>query len=117
MALRRVAPGLEADSDARDQVTRCVALCREGVTLENLLGWDRRSGPPSRDLRAPRSTGEAIAQGERIADEERFRLNVGHGPLADISELIGSQGIWASEVDLPDQALSRPHCGQRERSD
>ncbi len=102
VALHRVAPGLEADIEVRDQVDRCVALCREGVTLESLLGWDRRSGPPARDLRAPRSTGESISQAERIADEERLRLNIGHAPLADISELISSQGIWASGVDLPD---------------
>ena len=101
VALHRVAPGLEADSEVRDQVDRCVALCREGVALENLLGWDRRSGPPPRDLRTPRSTGEAIAQAERIAEEERLRLNAGHASLADISELISSQGIWASGVDLP----------------
>lgn len=101
VALHRVAPGLEAENEVRDQVDRCVALCREGVTLESLLGWDRRSGPPSRDLRSPRSTGEAITQAERIADEERLRLNIGFAPLADISELISSQGIWASGVDLP----------------
>ena len=59
-------------------------------------------GPPARDLRAPRSTGEAISQAERIADEERLRLNIGHAPLADVSELISSQGIWTSGVDLPD---------------
>ena len=101
VALHRVAPGLGADIEVRDQVDRCVALCREGVTLESLLGWDRRSGPPPRDLRAPRSTGEAIAQAESVADEERLRLNIGHAPLEDISELISSQGIWASGVDLP----------------
>lgn len=103
VALHRVAPGLEADSEVRDQVDRCVALCREGVTLESLLGSERRSGPPLRDLREPCSTGEAVAQAERIADEERLRLNVGHGPLPDISGLIRSQGIWASGIDLPDQ--------------
>lgn len=102
VALHRVAPGLEADSEVRDQVDRCVALCREGVTLESLLGWDRRSGPPPRDPRAPRSTGEAVTQAERVAEEERLRLNVGHGPLLDISGLIRSQGIWASGIDLPD---------------
>lgn len=102
VALHRVAPGLEAENEVRDQVDRCVALCREGVMLVSLLGWDRRSGPPSRDLRSPRSTGEAITQGESVADEERLRLNIGYAPLADISELISSQGIWASGVDLPD---------------
>lgn len=102
VALHRVAPGLEADDEVRDQVDRCVALCREGVALEGLLGWDRRFGPPPRDVRPPCSTAEAIDQAERIADEERWRLNIGHAPIADISELISSQGIWASGIDLPD---------------
>ena len=77
-------------------------LCREGVTLESLMGWDRRTGPPPRDIRAPRSTGEAITQAERVAYEERLRLNIGHTPVADIAELIATQGIWASAIDLPD---------------
>ena len=102
VALHRVAPGLEADPEVRHQVDRCVDLCREGAALESLLGWDRRSGPPSRDIRAARSTGEAIAQAGRVADEERLRLNIGHTPVADIAELIATQGIWASAVDLPD---------------
>ena len=100
--LRRVAPGLEADTEVRHQVDRCLNLCREGVSLESLLGWDRRSGPPQRDLHVPRSTGEAIAQAGRVADEERLRLNIGHTPVADMAELIATQGIWASAVDLPD---------------
>ena len=102
VALHRVVPGLEADPEVRHQVDRCVNLCREGVSLESLLGWDRRSGPPRRDLHVPRSTGEAIAQAGRVADEERLRLNIGHTPVADMAELIATQGIWASAVDLPD---------------
>lgn len=102
VALHRVVPGLEADPEVRHQVDRCVNLCREGVSLERLLGWDRRSGPPRRDLHVPRSTGEAIAQAGRVADEERLRLNIGHTPVADMAELIATQGIWASAVDLPD---------------
>lgn len=102
VALHRVAPGLESDPEVSHQVERCVDLCREGVTLESLMGWDRRTGPPPRDLRAPRSTGEAITQAERVAYEERLRLNIGHTPVADIAELIATQGIWASAIDLPD---------------
>lgn len=115
VALHRVAPGLEADPEVRHQVGRCVDLCREGVTLESLLGWDRGSGPPPRDLCVPRSTGAAIAQAERVADEERLRLNIGHSPVADIAELLATQGIWASAVDLPDRVsglfLRHPSIG------
>lgn len=102
VALHRIAPGLEADPDTREQVTRCVHLCREGVALGRLLGAECRSGPPSYDMPVPRSPGEAVAQGEEAAEQERRRLGIANAPIADVSELIASQGIWASGVTLPD---------------
>ena len=102
IALHRTVPGLEQRAGVREQVNRCVALYREGVILEKLLGQDHRIGPPLYDVRAPRTVGEAVRQAERLADEERRRLDIGNAPLSDISELIGSQGIWASGLELPD---------------
>ncbi len=101
-ALHRAAPGLETDPATREQVARCVHLCREGVTLEQLLGTELRSGPPSYQIRIPRSPGGAVAQGEEAAEQERRRLGIGNAPIADVSELIASQGIWVSGVTLPD---------------
>ena len=101
VALHRTVPGLERSAGVREQVDRCVALCREGVVLEKLLGLGPRVGPPVYDVRAPRTVGEAVTQAERLADEERRRLNIGNTPLSDVSELIGSQGIWASGIELP----------------
>ena len=101
VALYRVAPGLEQDPSTHEQVARCVSLCREGVRLENLLGANPRSGPPSYEMRVPRSSGEAVAQGEQTAEQERRRLGIGTAPIADVSELIASQDIWASGVELP----------------
>ena len=102
VALHRIAPGLEDDPDTREQVSRCVHLCREGVALERLLGTEHRSGPPSYDMSIPRSPGQAVAQGEETAEQERRRLGIANAPIADVSELIASQGIWASGVTLPD---------------
>ncbi len=102
VALHRVAPGLEEHPATREQVARCVHLCREGVALERLLGTESRIGPPSYDIRLPRSPGDAVAQGEEAADQERRRLGIGNAPIGDVSELIASQGIWASGVTLPD---------------
>ena len=102
IALHRTVPGLEQSAGGREQVDRCVALCREGVVLEKLLGQALRIGPPVYDVRAPRTVGEAVTQAEQLAEEERRRLNIGNAPLADVSELIGSQGIWASGLELPD---------------
>ena len=101
VALHRVAPGLEQDPAVRDQVDRCLSLCRDGVVLETVLGLAPRSGPPAYEVRVPRTVGEAIVQGEQVAHEERRRLSIGNSPIPDVSELIGAQGIWASGLALP----------------
>ena len=101
VALHRAAPGLDGDPATHEEVARCVSLCRQGVALERVLGRSPRSGPPSYEARLPRSSWEAVAQGEQTAVEERQRLGIGNAPIADISELIASQGIWASGVGLP----------------
>ncbi len=102
VALHRAAPGLERNPATQEQVARCVHLCREGVTLERLLGAGPRSGPPRYESRVPRSPSEAISHGEHAAEQERRRLGIGNAPITDVSELIASQRIWASGVVLPD---------------
>ena len=103
VALSRALPGLGWAPNNDEQVARCVNLCREGVRLETLLGAEPRSGPPRYEVRLPRTSGEAVAQGERTAEQERRRLGIGQTPIPDISELIASQGIWASGVPLPNE--------------
>ena len=115
VALHRVAPGLKQDQDVWGQVNRCLNLCREGVFLERVLRFEPRSGPPVYENRVPHTAGQAVAQGEGIAQDERNRLNIGNSPIADASELIGAQGIWASGTELPDEIsglfLSHPTIG------
>ena len=101
VALYRAAPGLDRDPATHDEVAGCVSLCRQGVALERVLGRSPRSGPPNYEARLPRSSWEAVTQGEQTAVEERQRLGIGNAPIADVSELIASQGIWASGVSLP----------------
>ena len=51
------------------------------------------------ELRAPTRPFEATRQGERVAEEERRRLGLGYGPIADMADLIatpGCLGIWRS---------------------
>ena len=103
VALHRVAPGLERDPAIHQQVVRCVNLCREGVALERFLGGNRRSYAPSYETPQPRSSWEAVTQGEQTAVQERRRLGMDNAPIADVSELIASQGIWASGVGLPNE--------------
>ena len=73
------------------------------VALERFLGRSSRSGPPNYEARLPRSSWEAVVQGEQTSVEERQRLGIGNAPIADVSELIASQGIWASGVGLPNE--------------
>lgn len=101
VALHRIAPGLDEAPEVRSEVDRCVRICREGVSLEELLGREGRDGTPAYRESVPRSTGEAVMQGERVAEQERKRLELGSAPVADITELLGDQGIWASVVELP----------------
>ncbi len=86
-----------------EKLRECMALARELTNLEHLLGIDRdMSAVASYPLPAPRSRWEAIRQGERLADEERRRLGLGHAPLPDLSELLEAQGIRTGLVDLPE---------------
>ena len=103
VALHRVAPGLECDPATHQQVVRCVSLCREGVALKAFLGVSQSSGAPSYETQLPHNSWEAVSQGEQTAVQERRRLGIGNAPITDVSELIVSQGIWASGVELPNE--------------
>lgn len=100
VALHR-ATGPESSPQSRRQIDRCVALCREGVSLEKMLGHAPRKGPPTYSEPVPQSAWDAIAQGQRVAEEERRRLDLGARPINDMVGLITEQGIWASGADLP----------------
>ncbi len=100
--LRREAPGLLDEGELGVEIERCVGLCKEGGRLQAQLGRDRGYGPPARMESTPSRVRLAIAQAETAAEEERLRLGIGVGPIRDMAGLIDSQGIWVSEVRLPD---------------
>jgi len=116
VALCRVDNGFRDNPEIKANVTRCIEICREGAGLEALLGLSRHSGPPAHTLAPPRSTAEAIRQGEMVAIEERKRTVMGDAPIPDVAELISAQGIWVSGATLPDQMsglfLNQAHLGQ-----
>ena len=103
IALHRGVQGLEDHPEIQAEVERCVDVFRQGVQLERLLGSGERASPPSYDGGVPGTVGEAIRDGERTAQDERQRLGLGHSPIPDVSELLVSQGIWASALELPDR--------------
>ncbi len=102
VVLHRVASGLSQASEVRDAVDRCVHICREAAALRALLGLEQQEGPPSYPEKAPKTTGEAVRQGERVAEQERRRLGLGHAPIVDLIGLIADQGIWTATSPLPD---------------
>lgn len=103
LILARQLPGYEDNKLVREAVARCTDICRVAIELETRLGRRPRTAPPTYDLPAPRRTEEAIEQGILVAEEERRRLGLGFAPIADISDLINTQGIWASGLKLPDE--------------
>lgn len=109
------APGLERDAEVGRRVDRCLDLCREGMVLRRLLGRDAKLELPAYGLGVPRNAGKAIEQGEEIAGAERRRLGIGNAAVGDMAELAGTQGIWASSMELPDGMsglfLSHPSVG------
>lgn len=115
VALYRIAPGLDDEPEVKEQVNRYLDWCREGHSLERILGRDHRSGPPTYTESIPRNVGDAVSQGAKVAEQERKRLNLGHAPISDMSELINEQNIWASGADFPDSIsglfLSHPSIG------
>jgi Zn-dependent peptidase ImmA (M78 family) len=71
--------------------------------LEELLGIERDYlTPAAYPISALNNKWDAIQQGRRVAIEERRRLNLGEAPLADITEILESQGLRIASVPLPD---------------
>jgi Zn-dependent peptidase ImmA (M78 family)/transcriptional regulator with XRE-family HTH domain len=101
-ALFRAQPSVVGEPEVLDKLRECMALGRELTNLERLVGIDRDlSAVASYPFPTPKTRWEAIQQGQRLAEEERRRLGLGHAPLPDMSELLESQGVRTGLVDLP----------------
>lgn len=100
--LFRAEPTLGADSAVADELRWCMAISRELRNLERLLETDgERLAPAQYPARIPRSRWYAIRQGTKLAEDERRRLQLGDAPIADVAELLESQGVRAMTVSLP----------------
>ena len=98
LILHRLPPELVNDPEVNRQVSRCIELCSIGVDLEKTLGILDPIHLPVYELRSPTRPYEATRQGEQVAEAERRRLGLGYGPIADMADLITTQGVWASGV-------------------
>lgn len=101
-ALFRAQPAVVGEPEVINKLRECMALGRELTNLERLVGIDRDlSAVASYPFPTPKARWEAVQQGQRLAEEERRRLGLGHAPLPDMSELLESQGVRTGLVDLP----------------
>jgi Zn-dependent peptidase ImmA (M78 family)/transcriptional regulator with XRE-family HTH domain len=103
ITLGRVAPTFANTSTVNREISRYLAVCQEGIALTSLLGRRPHLRPPDYDFTEPMKYEIAVEQAESVAAEERKRLGLGDAPIADLSNLISSQGIWASGARLPDE--------------
>ena len=103
LALFRAAESVNDHPEWQTEIARYVSICREGVQLEQCLDRPAQVSPPTYQMPHPDKVMEAVEQGAFVADEERRRLGLGHNPIADMSDLIKTQSIWASGAKLPDQ--------------
>ncbi len=101
VALFRAEPGLQSEL-VQEQARRCLRLLREGASLRRLTGRGIDVSLPSYELPPPRSAGQAIAQGQLVAEQERRRLDLGNAPVK-MSETLARQNIWTAALPLPDE--------------
>ena len=116
VALFRLHPDLSKQEDLLEALRRCLALGRELTRLERLLDINcDLATVAAYPLPPPRTTWEAVQQGERVAFEERKRLGLGLTSLPDVVELLKAQGVRTAQVNLPEDisglTLIEPEIG------
>ena len=113
VALFRAEPDLQSEV-VQEQARCCLRLLREGASLRRLTSRGTDVSLPSYDLPPPRSVGQAIAQGQLVAEQERRRLDLGNAPVK-VPETLARQNIWTAALPLPDEIsglfLSSPDFG------
>lgn len=101
VVLHRVLPEIEGAPEIEGEVRRILDLYREGAGLRSLLDQASEQTVPNYASKLS-SVGDAIRQGELVAQEERRRLRLGTAPIVNAAETISEQGVWTAATDLPD---------------
>src|SRR4029077_19992050 len=91
VVLHRTAPEIEGTPEIKAEVSRILDLYREGAALRGLLDQVSEQTLPNYASKLL-SAGDAIRQGETVAQEERWRLGLGIAPAINIAETISDQG-------------------------
>lgn len=100
--LFRANADLEESTELRHCVSGCMKLGREVANLRDILDIETETNPGILyELRAPQNKWDAVEQGNRIAEQERRRLELGHLPVTDLVKLIESQGICTGQHKMP----------------
>lgn len=100
VVLHRALPEIEGTPQIESEVRRILDLYREGATLRSLLDQASEQTLPNYASKLS-SVGDAIRQGEVVAQEERRRLGLGTAPIINTAETISAQGVWTAATDLP----------------
>ena len=101
VVLHRALPEMEHAPEIETAVRRLLDLYCEGAVLRRMLDQSIEPAIPNYATQM-RNVGDALRQGEAVAQEERRRLGLGNAPVRGIAEVISDQGIWTAATDLPD---------------
>ena len=114
VALFRVEPDLQSEV-VQVHASRCLRLLREGASLRRLVGRKSTTSLPRYELPSLRTIGQAIAQGQSVAEQERRRLDLGKAPVRNVPETLTHQDVWTAALPLPSEIsglfLSSPDFG------
>lgn len=90
------------DEPVRDNLEKCVKVCKAATALETMLGTSRIGVAFSYTLERPQTRWEAVEQGMRLAAMERKRLELGTIPVRNIVEIIAQHGVRVGRYTLTD---------------
>ena len=102
VALFRAEPDLQSEV-VQAHASRCLRLLREGASLRRLVGRRSTASLPRYELPSPRTVGQAIAQGQSVAEQERRRLDLGKAPVRNVPATLTHQDVWTAALPLPSE--------------
>lgn len=101
-ALLRLRTSSDLDNSVRDNLNKCIEVCRAATELEKLLEKSQKDVGFSYMLDRPQTRWEAVEHGMRLAMMERKRLELGTLPVRNIVEIIAQHGVRVGRYPLTD---------------